>query len=176
MSYPAPGRVTLSDPWLQRALDAIDVATSALSADDWVRAAPGQWNCAQILEHLGRAYGTTAYILDKCLADGAPKGRAPSWRQWLFAVLVVDVGYFPTGVPAPDVTRPTGLAADQALAYARETLTALDVAAARCLVRFGARVRVANHPLLGGFTVPQWQRFHWRHTRHHMRQIAARRG
>ena len=38
-------------------------------------AAPaGHWHCAQILEHLGKAYGGTAYILDKCVADGAPKG------------------------------------------------------------------------------------------------------
>lgn len=166
----------LADSSLQRALDAIDDAAGTLSGDDWLRAAPGHWNCSQIFEHLGKAYGTTAYILDKCIADGAPKGRAQSWRQRLFTALVVDVGYFPTGVQAPEVTRPVGLPADQALAYARETLMALDAAAVRCLARFGGRVRVANHPILGGFTVPQWQRFHWRHTHHHMRQIARRRG
>ncbi len=63
-----------------------------------------------------------------------------------------------------------------ALAYARETLQALDAAAVRCEAQFGPRVPVANHPILGGFTVRQWRRFHWSHTRHHVRQIAQRRG
>jgi hypothetical protein len=166
----------LTDPSLQKALAAIDAAAGTLSGDAWRRAAPGQWNCGQIFEHLGKAFGSTAYILEKCLADGAPKGRAQSWRQWMFTSMVLDIGYFPTGIKAPEITRPTGLPADEAVIYARETLTALDAAATRCLARFGPRVRVANHPILGGFTVPQWQRFHWRHTHHHMRQIAKRRG
>jgi hypothetical protein len=174
MREPTGGRTSLTDPFLQKAIDAIDATAQTLSGDDWLRAGPGRWNCGQILEHLGKAYGSTAYIFDKCLADGEPKGRTPSWRQRLFIAVVVDIGYFPTGVQAPEVTRPTGLPADEALAYARETLTALDAAAARCLARFGARARIANHPILGGFTVPQWQRFHWLHTRHHMRQMAQR--
>jgi len=170
------GRVALLDPHLQRALDAIEATTRGLTPEAWRRAAPGQWNSAQILEHLGKAYGSTAYILDKCVTDGTPKGRQPSWRQRVYATLIVDLGYFPTGVAAPEITRPDGLAGIEALAYARETLHALDAAASRCDVRFGPRALVANHPILGGFTVRQWRRFHWSHTRHHMRQIAQRRG
>jgi hypothetical protein len=175
MSRPAGARITLTDPSLQRALEAIEAAACTLSGDDWQRARGGQWNCAQIFEHLGKAYGSTAYILDKCVADGAPKGKAPSWRQWFFAGILINAGYFPTGIKAPEVTRPTDVASADALAYARETLSALDAAAVRCEARFGAGVRVANHPILGGFTIRQWRRFHWLHTRHHMRQIAQRR-
>ena len=176
MHSAASGRVALVDPHLRRALDAIDEATRGITEEGWRRAAPGQWHSAQILEHLGKAYGSTAYILDKCVTDGAPKGRRPSWRQRVFAALIVDLGYFPTGVSAPEITRPGGLAGTEALAYARETLQALDAAAARCEAQFGSRVPVANHPILGGFTLRQWRRFHWSHTRHHMRQIAQRRG
>ena len=71
------------------------------------------------------------------------------------------------------MTVPGGLSGEEALALARRTLQELDAAAARCAERFGAGVRVANHPILGGFTVGQWRRFHWVHTRHHMRQILA---
>jgi hypothetical protein len=172
----AHGDAELVDPHLQRARRAIEAATRGLSTEAWQRAAAGQWNSAQILEHLGKAYGSTAYILDKCVSDGAPKGRRPSWRQWLFTTLIIDVGYFPTGVQAPAITRPEGLSGAEALTYALQSLEALDTAAARCDARFGRRARVANHPILGGFTVHQWRRFHWSHTRHHMRQIAQRRG
>ena len=122
MHSAASGGVALVDPHLQRALDAIDAATRGLTEEAWLRAAPGQWNSAQILEHLGKAYGSTAYILDKCVADGAPKGRQPSWRQRVYTTLIVDLGYFPTGVAAPEITRPDGLLGTVALAYARETL------------------------------------------------------
>jgi hypothetical protein len=47
---------------------------------------------------------------------------------------------------------------------------ALDGAAAR----FGARVKLMNHPIIGPLSVRQWRRFHWVHTRHHVRQIIAR--
>ena len=115
----ASGGVALVDPHLQRALDAIDHATRGLTEEAWLRAAPGQWNSAQILEHLGKAYGSTAYILDKCIADGGPKGRQPSWRQRVYTTLIVELGYFPTGVAAPEITRPDGLLGTVALAYAR---------------------------------------------------------
>jgi hypothetical protein len=163
------------DPHLQRALAEIEAATHGLSGADWQRAPAGHWHCAEIVEHLGKAYGSTAYILDKCVADGAPKGRRPSWRQRLFATMVVNLGFLPSGVKAPAMTVPGGLSGDDALALARRTLQELDAAAVRCVDRFGAGVRVANHPILGGFTVGQWRRFHWVHTRHHMRQILQRR-
>ena len=163
------------DSYLERALADLDAATRGLSDDAWQCAPAGHWHCAQIVEHLGKAYGGTAYILDKCVADGAPKGVPPSWRQRLSATIVVTLGYLPTGVKAPSMTVPDGLSGEEALALARRTLRELDAAAQRCADTFGANVRVANHPILGGFTVRQWRRFHWVHTRHHVRQIAQRR-
>ena len=163
------------DLHLRRALDHLDAATRGLSAEDWQRCPAGHWHCAEIVEHLGKAYGSTAYILEKCVQDGAPKGLRPSWRQWLSATLVVDLGYLPTGVKAPAMTVPSGLTGEEALALARRSLQELDAAAERCADMFGPDERVANHPILGGFTVGQWRRFHWIHTRHHVRQILERR-
>ncbi|BCS33818.1 hypothetical protein TBR22_A30460 [Luteitalea sp. TBR-22] len=165
----------LTDPHLQRALDLIDSATRDFTSSDWETGAPGRWSRAAILEHLGKAYAATAYILDKCVHDGAPKGTAPAWRQRLFTWLIVDVGWFPTGARAPAMTLPEGMAGAEALAYARRSLQALDEAAVRCAAAFAPAARVATHPILGGFTVDQWRRFHWSHTRHHVRQIARRR-
>ena len=167
--------MTPKDVTLGKALAELDRATQGLSLDDLRRAEAGRWSVAMILEHLGKAYGSTAYIMQKALHDGAPKGRPPSWRQRLFAFAIVRGGYFPTGVKAPSVTEPSGVAAEQALTLVRDALLALDQASDECLTRFGPRALVANHPLLGGFTVDQWRRFHWRHTVHHARQIRARR-
>lgn len=160
--------------YLQRSLDALDRVTADMSVADLSRHPEGRWSAALILEHLARSYGSTAHILEKCVADGAPKGRAQSVRERGFTFIVVTLGYMPTGVKAPAVTEPQGLPTEDVLDAARDALRALDVAAARCADRFGTRVRVANHPLLGGFTVAQWRRFHWVHTRHHVRQIRAR--
>jgi len=163
------------DSHLRRALDHLDDATHGLSPEDWQRCPDGHWHCAEIVEHLGKAYGTTAYILDKCASDGVPRGGRPSWRQRLSATIVVNLGYLPSGVKAPAVTVPSGLTGEEALALARRALQHLDGAAQRCAEMFGTSVRVANHPILGGFTVAQWRRFHWVHTRHHVRQILERR-
>jgi hypothetical protein len=164
------------DQHLRRALDDLEAATQGLSPAEWQRCPAGHWHCAEIVEHLARTYGSTAYILDKCVRDGAPKGARPSWRQRLGASIVVSLGYLPSGVKAPAVTVPTGITGDEALALARRSLQDLDVAAQRCTDMFGPDARVANHPILGGFTISQWRRFHWVHTHHHVRQILRRRG
>lgn len=167
--------ITGMHPDLQRALAAIDETTHAFTDADWVADRHGHWSRAAVLEHLGKAYRGTASMLDRCVAEGAARGSAPGWRQRLIAWLIIDVGYFPTAAKAPAVTVPEGLPGPDALAFAEDALLAFDRAAVRCAAAFDPDVRVASHPLLGGFTVDQWRRFHWRHTRHHMRQITRRR-
>jgi hypothetical protein len=157
---------------LQRAHDILDSSTSRLDADSLMSRPPGKWSAAEILEHLMKAYAGTAYILTRAVESGVPKGGAPTMRDRLSAFLVVDLGYLPSGREAPAVTRPEGLPPDGAAARAFDALRALDEAAARAEARFGRRVKLANHPILGPFDVRQWRRFHLVHTRHHARQIA----
>ena len=49
----------------------------------------------------------------------------------------------------------------------------------RCLSEgervFGATRAVLDHPVIGPFSVDDWRRFHWVHTRHHLKQIQVRR-
>jgi hypothetical protein len=164
--------MSLTDAHLRRALADIDATVAGMSAEALAWHQDGRWSSAAILDHLAKAYGGTAYILRKCLGDGAPKGRPSSMRQRFFTFVITRLGWFPTGVKAPAVSEPDGLGPDEALAAARSQLAAFDEVAAQCRARFGPRALVANHPLLGGFTVDQWRRFHRVHTRHHMRQIA----
>jgi hypothetical protein len=67
------------------------------------------------------------------------------------------------------------MAADRVVAEARLALVAMDEALSRAAQRFGVEARVLDHPYFGGMTVPQWRKFHWRHTLHHLRQLEARR-
>jgi hypothetical protein len=37
--------------------------------------------------------------------------------------------------------------------------------------RFGSRVKVLDHPILGPLTPQEWRKFHWMHAQLHVRQI-----
>jgi len=160
-------------PATRATLDAIRAATAALSASDLQRRRPGKWSIAEILDHLDKTYSGTAYILARCAEQGVPKGGRPTLKNRFEAWLVTGLGYFPTGVQSPEVARPSSDPAPGVLERMTASLSAFDAAASRAEQRLGGRAKVANHPILGPFTVHQWRRFHFLHTRHHMRQIRA---
>jgi hypothetical protein len=90
-------------------------------------------------------------------------------------MLVMDIGYFPRAT-APETTRPTrSIPPERSVSAILEALSKNHATLARVSERFGDEVRVANHPYFSGLTVPQWRKFHWQHTRHHMRQVRDRR-
>ena len=159
------------DSTLQRVKEAIETATGGMTAQQLVQHPEGKWSAAGILEHLSITYGGTAHLMRKCLEAGKPAGSAPTLKQRVAIWLVTGWGYFPTGRPAPDFTRPKGLDGETALRTILENLAAMDQGLAECEQRFGSAVKVADHPVLGPLTVPQWRRFHLVHARHHMKQI-----
>ena len=159
------------DPYLRRALEAIDRTVSPLDVQTLARPRDGRWSIAEILEHLTLAFSSNTRTLEKALASGEVRGRPPRLSQALARILVIDLGYFPRA-EAPERTRPHGsVPAERSLAAIRDALTTLDAALSRASIRFGDRALVANHPYFQGLTIPQWRKFHWRHTAHHMRQI-----
>ena len=164
------------DSTLQRVSEAIETATHGMSAEQLERHPEGKWPAAGILEHLSITFGGTARLMRKCLEGGKPLGSSPSLKQSLAAWVVTGLGYFPTGRPAPEFARPKGLGGEAALQSIRANLTDMDQALAACEQRFGAQVKIADHVVLGPLTIPQWRRFHWIHTRHHMKQIERLRG
>lgn len=158
-------------PDLQRTLDALRAATAKLDAETLARRPPGKWSGAQILEHLAKSYAGTAYILGRCLEQGQPKARRATLGDRLSSFVVVDLGYLPEGRQAPQVALPSESPPADIADAAGKALVALDEAAARAEARFGRRTKVANHPILGPFSVRQWRRFHLVHTRHHIKQL-----
>jgi hypothetical protein len=163
------------DRYLQRALHIMDAATKGMSVEQLTRHKPGQWSASEILEHLSRAFSSTSKLLERHLHAGHPSNAQASRREWRRTLLVIELGYFPSGAKAPEFTLPKGLPPEQAVAYFRETLEAMDGMLARCEQRFGRRAAVASHAIFGPLTVRRWRKFHWVHTRHHARQIRARR-
>ena len=160
--------------FLKSARDAIDDAAGRLSPEILARKVDGRWSIAETLEHLTLAFTANAVALEKPLASGELRVRTPVLKQRLGRFMVIHLGYFPR-VEAPSMTRPSGtITVDRSLPAIREALDAVDATLARVGKTFGENVQVSNHPYFGGLTVRQWQKFQWRHTLHHMKQVRAR--
>ena len=88
---------------------------------------------------------------------------------------VVTLGRFPTGIEAPRHVVPSGdVLLSTAVSRVEAHLADMDLALQQAAMRFSSGP-VMDHPILGPFTAADWTRFHYVHTRHHCRQIAARR-
>lgn len=165
------------DRHLQRAHDALQHAAGRLTLEQLtVRPAPGAWTIAQILEHLSRAFSGTAEGARRVVAKDQPTARSVDLRAGVRIFLVVECGYLPSGRQAPKSTLPVGVDPAEALPQAIDNLRAMDAALEAAAATFGARVRLMDHPILGPLSARQWRRFHWIHTRHHVRQIVSRVG
>lgn len=162
-------------PHLAACLTLLLDATRDGGAECAIRRDPRKWSVAEIVEHLQRAYLGTAKGFERCLEKGAPIATAPSLKQRLQGFAVVSLGYFPVGRESPKHIIPTGeLDLHAVLDAARRDLSRLDAAAVRTREQFGG-AKVVDHPILGAFSVDQWLKFHLVHTRHHEKQIRARR-
>jgi hypothetical protein len=164
----------MMDVYLKRAQDEIAAAAGHLTVEQLARSVGGKWSPALILEHLTLTFRLNVSALEKALAAGATKARKPSLYQWLSQVLVLDVGYFPRA-NAPEGVVPSGsIPPAEVRAAIAEALVLLDATLDRAAARFGAGTPLLRHAFFAAMTVPQWRKFHWRHARHHMRQVHRR--
>jgi hypothetical protein len=160
---------------LRQCLAIVEDATRHGGAECAARRDPTQWSVCEVVEHLQRAYLGTAKGFERCLEKGQPIATPPSLKQRFAGFAVVSLGYFPVGRQAPKHIIPTGELDLQAVLDAvRRDLARLDDAAVKTRDQFGA-AKVVDHPILGAFSVDQWLKFHLVHTRHHEKQIRARR-
>jgi len=135
----------------------------------------GRWSIAEIVEHLDRTYTGTSKGLTRCLESGTTRVTADSLKNRVRRLWVVTFGQFPTGIEAPRHVVPSGeLTLSTLTPRIAANLREMDAMLAQAADRFGSGP-IMDHPILGPFTVQQWAHFHFVHTRHHCRQIAARR-
>lgn len=162
-------------PYLDRCLNVILDATAGLTPDAAATRTGDRWTVVEIVEHLQRAYSGTAKGFERSLEKGAPLATPATFAQSVRTFALINLGYFPEGRRAPKHIMPTGaIALPEVIAGVKKDLTWLDAAAVKAQQVFG-KVKVLDHPILGAFTVDQWLRFHLVHTRHHEKQIRARR-
>jgi len=159
---------------LAHARTAIRATTGALTVEQIARVVPGRWSIGQILEHLILGFEANATALEKAVATGATRAKAPTLLQRLSRLVVINFGYFPRA-EAPASVQPRGSVDVERI---RETIDAalvrLDATLDRAAERFGERTPLLRHPYFAALTVRQWRVFHRRHTVHHLRQVRAR--
>jgi hypothetical protein len=164
------------DAWLVRARQEIDDATAGMTADEWQCCPEGKWNAAQILEHLLLTFSGTARMLEKRLADPNPEpAGTPSIKERVINFVIFVREEIPEGRSAPEGVRPKGIEGEEALRRIREFLAAMDSQIEAAEKRWGSTAFIARHPILGPLSAERWRRFHFIHTRHHMRQVRTRR-
>lgn len=158
-------------PHLEHIRHEIDRVTSCLSKEAWLRAPNGKWNSALILEHLLLSYTGTTRGLLKTMQGGQPLCAKPTLRDRVLQLFVIKLGFFPSGRPAPKQTTPKGAIAAGAVQAFQDALVAMDASLGDAEKRFGSRVKILDHPVLGPLTVEEWRRFHRTHAMHHLTQI-----
>lgn len=163
------------DSRLRKAFDAIDHAVDGMDAAALAAPpAPGKWSAAQILEHLALSYQLTTKGMSRILEMGHAAATRSSLGQRVGAFAVLKLGYLPRGRKSPERVLPRGAVPPaEAVETIRRSLTEMDAALTRAAERFGKTVKLADHPVLGPFTVEQWRQFHLVHCLHHMKQVRA---
>jgi hypothetical protein len=135
----------------------------------------GKWSIAQIVEHLDLAYTLNSAAMRRRIEKGHLPPKPRNLRQAFARAVVVGLGYFPSGRRGPERTMPQGRPFADVRAGLHQHLTDLDDAFTAAERMFGASAPILDHPFIGPFSVADWRKFHWIHTRHHARQIQERR-
>ena len=159
-------------PTTQQIHDAIIGAIAELSEEQMRQCPEGKWDTAAILEHLAMTYSSTARVMHKALTAGKPIATSSTPKHRLRCLVVLKLSYIPGGRKAPKQVVPTqALTGKEARELILANLEKMDAALAQCEQRFGNKVKIADHAVLGPIPLGGWRKFHLLHTRHHMKQI-----
>jgi hypothetical protein len=162
------------DRYLARCRDGLRAALDGLDASNADAAPGGRWSITAILDHLDLTYSLNAEGYARRLARDTPATPRPvTMRQWVARMLITRVGYFPPGRRSPDSVMPRGRRFAEVVASFEPHLLLLDQRLKEGARVFGTSRPSVPHPLIGPLSVADWRRFHWVHTRHHLKQIQA---
>jgi Protein of unknown function (DUF1569) len=159
------------DSCLEKLRENLASAVEGLSSEQLSWHLPGKWCAAEVLEHLYLTYTGTITGLERVMRKGKPLASRASMGQRVLTFVVVALGHMPAGRKAPPVVRPRGLPAEQVRNEIGAKLVAMDAIIGQCEARFGRRVKLLDHPILGPLTATQWRKLHLVHGRHHEKQL-----
>lgn len=156
---------------LDKLEESLQLAVEGMSSEQLSWHPPGKWCAAEVLEHLYLSYIGTIGGFERVMRQGKPLGSRASLTQRVLTSVVVGFGHIPTGLKAPAIVQPKGLPAQQVRREIREKIVAMDAIIAQCEARFGRRVQLLDHPILGPLSATQWRKLHLVHGQHHLKQI-----
>jgi hypothetical protein len=159
------------DSRLEKLKESLESAVEGMSSEQLSWHPPGKWCAAEVLEHLYLTYTGTIKGFEKVRTSGKPLATRTSLTHRVRTLLVVGFGHLPEGRKAPSNTQPRGLPAEKVRDEVEAKIAAMDAIIAQCEARFGRRVRLLDHPILGPLTATQWRKFHVVHGRHHQKQL-----
>jgi hypothetical protein len=160
--------------YLERLRQELEEAMAGAGVGVANHTSPGRWKPDEIAEHLFLTYKHTSRGLEKCLATGSPLARRPTLKDRVATLLVVTLGYLPTGRKSPDRAMPRGMSPEDVREGLRVELQKMDSDLNDCERRFGQRTKIMDHPFIGPLTADEWRKFHLVHGRHHLKQIRER--
>ena len=159
------------DSRLEELKENLESAVEGMSNEQLSWHLPGKWCAAEVLEHLYLSYAGTIQGFERVMRKGKPLATRASMAHRVLTFVIVGLGYMPSGREAPAVARPRGLPAEKVQNEIGAKMAAMDAIIAQCEARFGRRVHVLDHPILGPLTAPQWRKLHLVHGRHHQKQL-----
>ena len=149
----------------------ITSAINGMSTEELGLHTEGKWSAAEILEHLNLTYLGTIKGLGRCLQSGQASATGSRLKNFAKRFGLIGLGYFPPGRKSPERVRPRGNPVEQVRAQVLENLMELEKVIANCEAKFGKGKAVADHPIMGPLTAPEWRKFHVVHGKHHVKQI-----
>jgi Protein of unknown function (DUF1569) len=159
------------DSRLEKLKQSLESSVQGMTSEQLRWHLPGKWCAGELLEHLYLTYTGTIKGFEKVMTSGKPLASRASMNQRLRTFVVVGLGHMPGGVKAPAVAEPRGLPVEMVSNEIAAKVEAMDAIIAQCEARFGRRVHVLDHPILGPLTAPQWRKLHVVHGRHHHKQL-----
>jgi Protein of unknown function (DUF1569) len=149
----------------------LESAVEGMSSEQLSWHPPGKWCATEVLEHLYLTYTGTIKGFERVMTSGKPLASRASMVHRVRTLVVVGLGHMPVGIKAPAIAQPKGLPAEKVRNEVGAKIEAMDAIIAQCESRFGRRVRLLDHPILGPLTATQWRKLHLVHGRHHLKQL-----
>jgi hypothetical protein len=159
------------DSRLENLKENLESAVEGLSSEQLSWHLPGKWCAAEVLEHLYLSYGGTIKGLEKVVTSDKPLATKASMAHRMLTFVIVGLGHMSAGRKTPAIAQPRGLPVEQVRNKMGAKLAAMDAIIAQCEARFGRRVKLLDHPILGPLSATQWRKLHLVHGQHHLKQL-----
>jgi len=156
---------------LDKLKQSLESAVEGMSSEQLSWHPPGKWCAVEVLEHLYLTYAGTIEGFERVMRKGKPLASRASMAQRVLTLVVVGLGHMPAGRKAPAMALPKGLPAEKVRNEIGAKIVAMDAIMAQCEARFGRRVQLLDHPILGPLSATQWRELHLVHGQHHLKQL-----